>query len=106
MPGLSDKVCAVEAAKEVFENVTDYEKVISNMVNQNIKSSNKDSFFQNSPLMDQMKRLPCYQEVLLLTELHLMGDTGPLPMYLRNNIADMVRIDNFYNTLHMFLTEG
>ena len=65
MPGLSDKVCVVEAAKEVFENVTDYEKVISNMVNQNKKSSNKDSFFQNSPLMDQMKSLPCYQEVLL-----------------------------------------
>ena len=85
MPGLSDKVCVVEAAKEVFENVTDYEKVISNMVNQNKKSSNKDSFFQNSPSM---------------------GDTGPLPMYLRNNIADMVRIDIFYNKLHMFLTEG
>jgi hypothetical protein len=29
MPGLADKVCVVEAAKEVFENVIDYEKVIS-----------------------------------------------------------------------------
>ena len=96
MPGLADKVCVVEAAKEVFENVTDYEKVISNMVNQNEKSSNKDSFYQNSTVLNHLKSIPCYQEVLLQTELHLMEDTGPLPMYLRNNIADMVTIGIFY----------
>ena len=83
MPGLADKVCVIETAKEVFENVTDYEKVISNMVNQNEKSSKKDSFYQNSTVLNHLKSIPCYQEVLLLTERHLMGDTGPLSIYLR-----------------------
>ena len=35
MPGLLDKVCALEEAKEVFENVTDNDKVISHMANEN-----------------------------------------------------------------------
>ena len=81
MPGLVDKVCVTEVAKEVFENVIGYEKVISNKVN------------QNSRVMNHIKSIPCYEEVLLLTERHLMGDTGPLSIYLRNNIAKIVRID-------------
>jgi hypothetical protein len=108
MPGLLDKVCALEEAKEVFENVTDNDKVISHMANENetyIRDS-KSNLYQNGTVMNHIESIPCYQEVVLLTEIHLMGDTGPLPMYLRNKIVDMVRLYIFCNEIYMFFSEG
>jgi hypothetical protein len=90
---LADKPREIEVAKEVFENMTDYGKVIYNMVNQNETLRSKESksvFYQNSTVMNNIKSIPCYQEVLLQTERHVMGDTGPLPLYLWIKIAEMV----------------
>ena len=96
MPALADTVYVIEAAEEVFENKIDNEENTTCIVNQNEKLRSKDNtfnFYQISSVIHHAKSIPCYQEVLLLTERHLMGDTGPLSIYLRNNIAKIVRID-------------
>ena len=86
MPGLAYRVCVIE---EVFENKADNrEEETIHLLNRHSKSN----FYQNSTVMNHVKSIPTYQEVLLLTECHLMRDSEPLPMYLWNSIADMVRI--------------
>ena len=87
MPVLNKKVLGVQTAEEVFEDVN-----LSDVI------SNHDetlSFYKNSALTNQVQICPPYQEVLLLTELHLMvSDTGPLSTVLRTDIADMVKLHN------------
>jgi len=82
MPVLNKKVLAVQKAEEVFEDVNPSD-VISNQ-NETL------SFCKSSAVTNQIQICPSYQEVLLLTELHLMvSDTGPLSTGLRTDIAEM-----------------
>ena len=85
MPVLYKEVLDVQTADEVFEDVN-LSEVISNH-NETL------NFYKSSAVTNQVQICPPYQEVLLLTEWHLMvSDTGPLSTALRTNIAEMVKL--------------
>jgi len=82
MPVLNKKVLVVQTGEEVFEDVNPSD-VISNHYE-------TLSLCKSSAVTNQVQICPFYQEVLLLTEWHLMvSDTGPLSTGLRTDIADM-----------------
>ena len=85
MPDLNEKVFAVQTAEEVFEDAN---------VSDGISNDNETfNFYKNSSVINQVQIFPSYQEVLLLTECHLMvSDTGPLSTCLRTDIAEMVKL--------------
>jgi len=82
MPGLNNKDSGVQIAEELFES--------DDIKNCNSIHTETLNILKTNSVTDQVKSLASYQEVLLLTELHLIfGDTGPLSASLRKGVAEM-----------------
>ena len=80
MPGLNNKDSGAQIAEEVFES--------DDIKNCSSIHSKALQIWKTNSVTDQVKSLTSYQEVLMLTELHLIfGDTGPLLDSLRKDIA-------------------
>ena len=101
MPVLADKVSVIDKAEEVFENDNINDETTFSLLNQSdqllFSYTCQLQPYQHSSVINLLNSIPSYQAAILLTEYHLMlGDTGPLTVQLRQNIANLVIIVLFY----------